>query len=161
MVPRVARRGGIKKKRGRQRVSVARRTSPPRVGHENSPSHSPASTPRDDEAPVRTSYINSPRPRVTLNLARFLNPSRDGPGKGCVAEEGGRFEITDLCSSVLPPTDPPLTDSLATRPQDASRRRVRPVVALRLLEVMRDQDVPPEGLEEEDPTVTLPRRLGL
>ena len=62
---------------------------------------------------------------------------------------------------MLPPTDPPLTDSLATRPQDASRRRVRPVVALRLLEVMRDQDVPPEVLEEEDPTVTLPRRLGL
>jgi hypothetical protein len=35
------------------------------------------------------------------------------------------------------------------------------VVALRLLEVMRDQDVPPEVLQDEDPTVTLPRRLGL
>jgi hypothetical protein len=34
-------------------------------------------------------------------------------------------------------------------------------VALRLLEVMRDQDVPAELLEEEDTTVTLPRRLGL
>jgi hypothetical protein len=34
-------------------------------------------------------------------------------------------------------------------------------VALRLLEVMRDQDVPPELLEDEDTTVTLPRRLGL
>lgn len=65
---------------------------------------------------------------------------------------------------MLPPhpsTDPPLTDSLATRPHDDSRRRVRPLVALRLLEVMRDQDVPPEVLEEEDPSVTMPRRLGL
>ena len=34
-------------------------------------------------------------------------------------------------------------------------------MALRLLEVMRDQDVPAELLEEEDTTVTLPRRLGL
>lgn len=42
-----------------------------------------------------------------------------------------------------------------------SRRRVKALVALRLLEVMRDQDVPPELLEEEDMTVTLPRRLGL
>ncbi len=35
------------------------------------------------------------------------------------------------------------------------------MVALRLLEVLRDQDVPPEVLEEEDPTVTMPRRFGL
>jgi hypothetical protein len=34
-------------------------------------------------------------------------------------------------------------------------------VALRLLEVIRDQDVPVEVLEEEDPAVTMPRRLGL
>jgi hypothetical protein len=34
-------------------------------------------------------------------------------------------------------------------------------VALRLLEVIRDQDVPPEVLEDEDPTVTMPRRFGL
>lgn len=34
-------------------------------------------------------------------------------------------------------------------------------MALRLLEVMRDQDIPPELLEEEDTAVTLPRRLGL
>lgn len=40
-------------------------------------------------------------------------------------------------------------------------RRIRAVVALRLLEVIRDQDVPVEVLEEEDPTVTMPRRLGL
>lgn len=35
------------------------------------------------------------------------------------------------------------------------------MVALRLLEVMRDQDLPLEILESEDPTQTMPRRLGL
>jgi hypothetical protein len=35
------------------------------------------------------------------------------------------------------------------------------VVALTLLEVIRAQDLPTEVLEEEDPSVTLPRRLGL
>jgi len=43
----------------------------------------------------------------------------------------------------------------------AAPRRVLPVVALRLLEVIREQDHPGEVLEEEDPTVTMPRRLGL
>jgi len=38
---------------------------------------------------------------------------------------------------------------------------VKALVALRLLEAMREQDVPPELLEEEDTAVTLPRRLGL
>lgn len=35
------------------------------------------------------------------------------------------------------------------------------VVALRLLEVMRDLDLPQEILEDEDPSRTMPRRLGL
>lgn len=34
-------------------------------------------------------------------------------------------------------------------------------MALRLLEVVRDQDLPVEILQDEDPTVTMPRRLGL
>ncbi len=34
-------------------------------------------------------------------------------------------------------------------------------MALRLLEVIRDQDVPREVLEDEDPTITMPRRFGL
>jgi hypothetical protein len=38
---------------------------------------------------------------------------------------------------------------------------VSAVVALRLLEVMRDLDLPQEILEDEDPTRTMPRRLGL
>lgn len=35
------------------------------------------------------------------------------------------------------------------------------VVALRLLEVMKDLDLPQDLLEDEDPTRTMPRRLGL
>jgi len=35
------------------------------------------------------------------------------------------------------------------------------MVALRLLEVLRDQDLPGEILEDEDPTQTMPRRFGL
>lgn len=35
------------------------------------------------------------------------------------------------------------------------------MVALRLLEIVKSQDLPPEVLEDEDPTVTMPRRLGL
>jgi hypothetical protein len=38
---------------------------------------------------------------------------------------------------------------------------VQTLVALRLLEVLRDQDLPAEILQDEDPTVTLPRRFGL
>jgi hypothetical protein len=40
-------------------------------------------------------------------------------------------------------------------------RRVQAVVALRLLEVIRDRDLPRELLEDEDPTRTMPRRFGL
>jgi hypothetical protein len=40
-------------------------------------------------------------------------------------------------------------------------RRIQAVVALRLLEVIRDRDLPGEILEDEDPTRTMPRRFGL
>jgi len=40
-------------------------------------------------------------------------------------------------------------------------RRVQSVVALRLLEVIRDRDLPRELLEDEDPVRTMPRRFGL
>lgn len=42
-----------------------------------------------------------------------------------------------------------------------SRPRVAAVVGLTLLEVLREQDLPTEVLESEDPSVTMPRRLGL
>jgi hypothetical protein len=54
-----------------------------------------------------------------------------------------------------------LDDTLKSPEIDVSQRRVQAVVALRLLEVVRAQDLPGEILEDEDPTVTMPRRLGL
>lgn len=48
-----------------------------------------------------------------------------------------------------------------TSPPPPAPRRVHPRVALTLLETIRDQDLPAEVLESEDPAVTLPRRLGL
>lgn len=54
-----------------------------------------------------------------------------------------------------------MADPPETRSFEDTTRRVQALVALRLLEVLRDQDVPPEILEDENPSVTLPRRLGL
>lgn len=54
-----------------------------------------------------------------------------------------------------------MTDPLASPSAPAGPRRVQAVVALRLLEVMRDMDLPVEILEDEDPTRTIPRRFGL
>lgn len=42
-----------------------------------------------------------------------------------------------------------------------SRPRIHPTVAVTLLETIRSQDLPTEVLEDEDPAVTMPRRLGL
>ncbi len=50
------------------------------------------------------------------------------------------------------------TPSTADRP---ARPRVQALVALQLLEVLKAQDAPPEVLEDENPTHTMPRRLGL
>jgi hypothetical protein len=50
------------------------------------------------------------------------------------------------------------TESASARP---GTRRVQALVALRLLEVIKDQDLPGEILEDEDPTRTMPRRFGL
>lgn len=44
---------------------------------------------------------------------------------------------------------------------DIDRPRVASAVALTLLEVIREQDRPTEILESEDPSVTMPRKLGL
>jgi hypothetical protein len=41
------------------------------------------------------------------------------------------------------------------------RRRVHAAVALAVLETLRSQDLPPEILDDENLTLTLPRRLGL
>lgn len=42
-----------------------------------------------------------------------------------------------------------------------TRPRVAPIFGLTLLESLRDQDLPEEFLQDENPTVTMPRRLGL
>ena len=42
-----------------------------------------------------------------------------------------------------------------------NHRRVKAIVGLRLLEVVRDRDLPTELLEQENPARTIPRRLGL
>ncbi len=70
---------------------------------------------------------------------------------------------TEIRASVRShPTVPtPLTDPTRALPTENAKRRIHAVVALRLLEVIRDQDVPPELLEDENPTVTMPRRFGL
>ena len=58
---------------------------------------------------------------------------------------------------------PPMPRDSATvrAAPEKSVRRISAVVALTLLEVIKQQDIPSEVLESEDPTVTMPRRLGL
>ncbi|MBT8336431.1 MAG: hypothetical protein KJO11_07490 [Gemmatimonadetes bacterium] len=46
-------------------------------------------------------------------------------------------------------------------PPDPTTRRIAAVFGLTLLEVIRSQDRPAEILQDENPSVTLPRRLGL
>lgn len=54
---------------------------------------------------------------------------------------------------------PPPTDTAPS--PDGERRRIAAIVGLRLLEEIRAQDRPAEILQDEDPSVTMPRRLGL
>lgn len=54
-----------------------------------------------------------------------------------------------------------MTDSEILSSAGLGIRRVNAVVALRLLEAMRDMDLPTELLEDENPTQTIPRRFGL
>ena len=86
----------------------------------------------------------------------------DRSGKGPrVAEGPSGFEIT-RSPTCGPPSPKHSLSAPSPSPTPATApARVKALVALRILEVMRDQDVPPELLEEEDTAVTLPRRLGL
>lgn len=54
-----------------------------------------------------------------------------------------------------------MTQDAPIAPSTSGRPRVAAVVGLTLLEVIRHQDLPTEILEAENPTVTMPRRLGL
>ncbi len=69
--------------------------------------------------------------------------------------------LPEEAPAALHPRNPPLSTPSPSHTLPASRGRVKALVALRILETMRDQDIPPELLEEEDTAVTLPRRLGL
>jgi hypothetical protein len=53
-----------------------------------------------------------------------------------------------------------VTETAPSRPS-SQRRRVQSRVALAILETLRTQDLPEEILDDENVTVTLPRRLGL
>lgn len=141
---------------------MARRTSPPRVGHEISLQPSTRSRPGEASEAARPGipYIKRSACRVTLNLGRFgtfwLRPVR--ARTRCPRAP----EVRDYPTNPFRPTSEALQSVPSqTSSSDATRSRVQAVVALRLLEVMRTQDVPPELLEEEDTAVTLPRRLGL
>lgn len=62
----------------------------------------------------------------------------------------------------MPTSREPMTQTAENRSDSAaSRPRVHPHVAVTLLETIRTLDLPTEVLEEEDPAVTMPRRLGL
>jgi hypothetical protein len=54
-----------------------------------------------------------------------------------------------------------VSDPLASTEPASGHRRIHALVALRLLEALRDQDLPIELLEDEDPSRTMPRRFGL
>ena len=71
-------------------------------------------------------------------------------------------EVLEIIGSRPPPTlRGTLTDPSTPTSSGAGPRRIQAVVALRLLVVMRDMDLPVEFLESEDPTQTIPRRFGL
>lgn len=63
----------------------------------------------------------------------------------------------DRCDSLVPP--PPA--HVSPDPSEDSRRRVHSRLALALLETLKAQDLPQEILDDENVSVTLPRRLGL
>lgn len=63
--------------------------------------------------------------------------------------------------SFIPCFEAVTVSSRSSHPSTRSRRRVRANVALVLLETLRSQDRPGEVLDDENVSVTLPRRLGL
>lgn len=56
---------------------------------------------------------------------------------------------------------PDVSDAQPPTADGTGPRRVRALVALRVLEVLREQDRPGDVMEAEDTAVTMPRRLGL
>ena len=98
---------------------------------------------------------------VTLNLVRSEKTS--GPGKVCSGTPLPPSQREDkIAAHAQDPGPSPVTDpAVVGGAEGTSSRRISAVVALTLLEVIRHQDLPREVLESEDPSVTMPRRLGL
>jgi len=82
---------------------------------------------------------------------RFTPPSRVAGGAE-IHEIGNQYPLNSRDALKDPQERPGMSDG---------PRRVQAVVALRLLEVIRDRDLPRELLEDEDPSRTMPRRFGL
>lgn len=99
---------------------------------------------------------------MSLSIRYILAIGLPGPQGALYDRPVARHAPVGRDYRVLPPNPATAVLDTPTKTTPASgERRIRPIVALRLLEVIRDQDVPLEILEEEDPAVTLPRRLGL
>ena len=84
-------------------------------------------------------------------------PGAKGPAR-CLPARAGRHYLRDSLISLLPK---PLNHTAPHALKVSGRPRVHAEVALRLLEILKSQDVPPEVFEDENLTVTMPRRLGL
>ena len=93
----------------------------------------------------------------------YVPKRRPEPGKYAAVRRcrpaGARNKIA---AHAQDPGPSPVTDQAAVGGAErTSSRRISAVAALTLLEVIRHQDLPREVLEFEDPSVTMPRRLGL
>lgn len=93
---------------------------------------------------------------VTLKLVRACGRHFREPQRVAALSH-----IHEIAGRPSPEPRDPLSDSVELQSVSVGPRRVQAVVALRLLEVMRDRDLPQEILEDEDPTRTMPRRFGL
>lgn len=115
-----------------------------------------------DSSPLPTAYI-TPVPGTTDyqigTFSKFLPGVAPRLGAGEITGHGNGFDSSPTLSPPRP--SEPMSSQADPESSSEDRRRVAPAVALALLEVIRDQDLPREVLADEDLTLTLPRRLGL
>ena len=96
-------------------------------------------------------------------------PCDKGPARGePIATHPSEVEITLPGSATNGSTPVILHPLVHVNPESSetpepldSRRRIHSRLALALLETLKEQDLPPEILDDENVSVTLPRRLGL
>jgi len=160
------------KKRAGERRSSRRETSPPGWPHDFHPSPPALFFKKSDRWCVR--YIGYRSGGVTLiwvrAIQRVLGTSSDWALVRCRATDG----LRDLPSPPRRGGDRPgskreptrMTDPRAERTElreslTSGGQRVSAVVALTILEVIQASDRPFEVFEEEDTSITMPRRLGL